>query len=351
AVALGVLKAPDVDMEKIYREVACEPVDASYTVSDKGAVTYIDEVIGKDFDLAAATVQVQNPADHWDIKLDLTYPDVTVKKLKAPTCPDLLSTMSTKYNAGNKNRSNNLELAAQYINGTVLQPGEVFSFNSTVGKRTAARGFKKAGVYTGEGLDEDFGGGICQTSTTLYGACLYANLEIVERKNHMYTVSYWKMAGTDATVSWGSCDYKFKNSKEYPIKIVFECHNGTITCKIYGTEDGYTAYIKNEVYNYTKYETIHKPKDGSKSNSHGANGMTVQTYRYICKNGEVVEKVKEAKSVYRPLNAIVYDGDSGSSSTSKTTTTTKSTSKTTGKTTTTTTKTTTTTTKAENPEG
>lgn len=159
SVGLGVLKAPAVDMEKIYKEVACQPVNASVSVDDQGKASYVDEIVGKDFDLAAATALVEGSSKKsWDIKLTLTQPEVTVKHLKAPTCPDVISNASTRFNAGNKSRSHNLSLAGEKINGLVLQPGEVFSFNGTVGKRTAENGFKTATVYTGEGLDEDFGG-------------------------------------------------------------------------------------------------------------------------------------------------------------------------------------------------
>lgn len=97
-------------------------------------------------------------------------------------------------------------------------PGETFSYNQTVGERTIAAGYKEAGAYAGGKVVQDVGGGICQTSSTLYNAALLANLEIVDRSNHQFLTSYVD-ASRDATVAWGSIDFQFKNTRTYPIKI------------------------------------------------------------------------------------------------------------------------------------
>lgn len=312
---VAVLPAPAVDIQKIYREVKCDPVDASVSVGADGVAVYVDEVVGKDFDVEAAAAAIAQGGSSWDIPLTLTQPAVTVQKLKAPSCPDTLSENSTKYSESNKNRSNNVALAGKYINGLVLQPGEIFSFNGTVGKRTAERGFKSATVYSGEGLDEDYGGGICQTSSTVYYAAIKANLEIVQRTNHYFTVGYWNMPGADATVSWGGPDLKIKNNKEYPIKFVIESGNGRITCKIMGTNtDNTEAYFEYEITKTIPYETVTKApvKGKSNKNTSGANGMVVKTYRIVKRDGKQISKNLEATSTYRPLNAVIYDSDAAS---------------------------------------
>lgn len=324
AISLGisVLPAPAVDIQQIYREVKCDPVDASVTVGEDGVAVYVDEIMGKDFDVTDAEQKIAAGGTSWDIPLTLTAPAVTVQKLKAPTCPDTLSENSTKYSESNENRSNNVKLAGKYINGLVLQPGEVFSFNTTVGKRTKERGFKSATVYSGEGLDEDYGGGICQTSSTVYYAAIKANLEIVQRVNHYFTVGYWNLPGADATVSWGGPDLKIKNNKEYPIKFVIESGNGRITCKIMGTNiDNTEAYFEYEITKTIKYETVMKlPVKGKKNkNTSGSNGMVVKTYRVVKRDGKQVSKKLEATSTYRPLNAVIYDSSAVEDKTTATT--------------------------------
>lgn len=110
-------------------------------------------------------------------------------------------------------------------------PGQSFSYNQTVGKRTIAAGFKVAGVYANGEVTEGVGGGICQVSSTLYNSVLLSNLEVVERHNHSFNPGYVP-AGQDATVSWGGPDFKFKNNRSYPVRIVASVSGGTITVQI-----------------------------------------------------------------------------------------------------------------------
>ncbi len=115
-------------------------------------------------------------------------------------------------------RTKNIKQACKYIDGTVLAPGETFSFNSVVGKRTIARGFAVATVYRGNKVEEGLGGGICQVSTTIFNAALLGNLSIVERNQHSLPVHY-VAGGRDASVSWGTADFKFKNTSGSYMKI------------------------------------------------------------------------------------------------------------------------------------
>ncbi len=129
----------------------------------------------------------------------------------------MLGSFTTKYDGTNTARTTNLKLAASKINETILSPGEEFSYNAIVGERTIAAGYKEAKVYSNGQVVDGLGGGICQISTTLFNAALYANLEITEIHNHQFVPSYVG-AGRDATVVYGSKDFKFKNSN---LTIVF----------------------------------------------------------------------------------------------------------------------------------
>lgn len=163
----------------------------------------------------------------------------------------LLST-ATSETTWNNNRNNNINQACQYISEKVkvLKPGDSFSFNETVGQRTADRGFLTAGTYQNGKVVDDYGGGICQVSTMIYQAALKADLEIVERHNHMFTGSYFD-PGLDATVDWGNLDFKFSNNTEYPIalSIGFDSENRRITVNLYGKlpEDGGHVELASEV--------------------------------------------------------------------------------------------------------
>lgn len=146
------------------------------------------------------------------------------------------ATYTTNY-VNNANRTTNLKLACKAINGTIVQPGQTFSFNKVVGQRTSAKGYKKATIFTGStGTAQSVGGGICQVASTMFNAALIGNLGIVERHQHSQRVSYCPL-GRDAAIYWGSEDFKFKNTTNYPIKIGATCANGKLTITYYVSRD------------------------------------------------------------------------------------------------------------------
>lgn len=130
-----------------------------------------------------------------------------------------ISQYITYFNSGNKNRSHNINLATKAINNYVLFPGEIFSFNQVVGKRTIDKGYLQATVIVRGELSEGIGGGICQVSSTLFNAVDSAGLQIVQRYSHSRNVPYVK-TGRDATVSWSGPDFSFKNQYNQPILIL-----------------------------------------------------------------------------------------------------------------------------------
>ena len=195
----------------------------------------------------------------------------------------------TNASSSSTNRLTNLTLACAAINGTVVQPGETFSFNDTVGERTKAKGYKKATVYQSGEVSEDIGGGVCQVSTTLWNAAMKADCEIVERHEHSRPVSYVDK-GKDATVSWTSQDMKFKNTSDYPMYIVaYVSSNKRVYCEIYGKllPDG--MYIKIE----------------AKTTKTISPGDPVMTYNSLLAKGQTVT-VSEARTGYRAVAYRVY---------------------------------------------
>ena len=212
------------DFDAIHAELLKEPKDASFT--DDGKFNVIDEVVGCRFDVANAKVlwEAAAPAEEVDIPMSVTWPAVTGQQLRDSLFRDLLGTCTTNYWNSTDNRINNVKLASSKIDGTILYPGDVFSYNEVVGQRTVEAGFLPAPAYVDGDVKDEIGGGACQVSSTLYCATLFAFLETVERTNHYFPVHYMQL-GTDATVTIPDeggkvMDVKFRNNRNYPIKIV-----------------------------------------------------------------------------------------------------------------------------------
>ena len=312
------LKTPEVDIDKIYSEVKCAPADAYVVEDSAGNPQFTADIIGKDFDLPAAKNLISSQSDKtsWSIALTLTYPQINLKMVRAPYCLDALSTCTTSYKGSTKERANNVERAADNINtfgdftdGYILQPGEEFSFNKVVGQRTAKNGFMKAPIYLSSGSSEDYGGGICQVSTTIYCAALYANLQITERHNHIYVIHYWPTEGCDATVDWGHLDFRFRNNKEYPIKIKLTHEKGKLTADITGTADGITVKLEPEVTEKTSFNTVYKRPSSENPEgkiSGGDMGKVIKVWKRVYQDGKFVEKKKVSYDRYKPLDKTIY---------------------------------------------
>lgn len=242
------------DFSAIHSAIYAEMVDARY--SDDGKYNVFDETVGCDFDVSEA-VNIWSSTETAGtavVPLSVTRPSVTGEELRGRLYNDLLGTMTTYFPLSTDDRINNVNLAASKVNGTILYPGDLFSYNGIVGERTEEAGFRYAAAYSDGEVVEELGGGACQVSSTLYCATLYARLETVERTCHQFEVAYMDQLGLDATVSWPDPDFKFRNNKTYPIKLVAYCDNDekSITFEIWGTaEDDYTAELKTDRYQYT----------------------------------------------------------------------------------------------------
>ena len=229
---VGTLTMPD--FQKLHDELAVEPADASFTESFE----IVDEVKGCWFEVAEAEEVWKDgtPAELIYIPLELTYPEIGAADLAAMLYRDKLGFQTTYFTGSTENRISNIGLAAGRINDTILMPGEEFSYNETVGQRTEEEGFLSAGAYDNGEVVQEIGGGICQVSSTLYCAMMFAQLETVSRTNHYFKVNYLDY-GLDATVSWPKPDFKFRNSREYPVKIVAytDPDEMSLTVEIWGT--------------------------------------------------------------------------------------------------------------------
>ena len=318
-------KEPEaIDIDKIHSEVYKEPQNAYYT---KDPFTVYPEVEGVDFDVEAARELLKEDKEEYVIKLKITEPEITLEEIGTEAFPDQLSTFTTRYDVSDVDRSTNLRLASEKINGTVLAPGETFSYNKTVGARTVAAGYKNAKVYESGKVVDGIGGGICQVSSTLYNAALLANLEIVERRNHQFVTSYVG-AGRDATVVYGQTDFKFKNTRKYPIRIVVTTNAGILKISIFGLkeENEYTFKFNTKTVSSIPYKTQYiedssLPAGTEKVEQKGANGLITETYIAKMLDGKVVSTELLSKDTYSAMTRIIRRGTKKTSSSSKSTTT------------------------------
>ncbi len=302
-----------INIEKIHDEIYKEPQDAYVS---QNPVEVHPHVNGIDFAISMEEAKqlLLEEKEEYSIPLKITVPEKTTQKLGSEAFPTLLGEYTTIYDISNKNRSINLGLASDKINGTIVLPGETFSYNKTVGERTIAQGYKEAAIYAGGKVVDGIGGGICQLSSTLYNTVLYANLEIVSRTNHRFLTSYVP-TGRDATVSWGTIDFKFKNTRTYPIKIVSSVKNGVVKIGIYGIQEEkeYQVTIQSTVTetipyttNYIEDDTLDKGTQIIEQN--GANGAKSITYKIVTYNGIEVSRSVLSNDTYSPLEKIIRKG-------------------------------------------
>ena len=303
----------EIDIDSIYKEVYKEPKDATFNADP---YELHKEEDGLDFaiTLDEARAMVADRQDTYTIPLKVLKPKITVKSLPQEAFPDQLATYSTTYASSNYNRSTNISLAASAVNGTVLMPGETFSYNGTLGQRTTAKGYREAGAYVNGQVSTEVGGGICQVSSTLYNAALLCNLEIVARTNHSFEPSYVP-AGQDATVSWKSPDFQFKNNREYPIKLVASAGGGRVTFIIYGVKsnDDYEVKIQSSKTGSIPFSTQYVNDDSlpvgtTKVTQSGSNGCRSVTYKILYKNGQEVSRTLINSDTYNPHNQVIAKG-------------------------------------------
>lgn len=271
-------------LQSVYDAIYTEPENAKYDKETGGAT---EAKRGVSFDMEAAKRL-------WDravlgeeifIPFQFTEPEIDEETLLKRLFADCLSKKSTTLSGSSSNRINNITLAAQALNGTVINPGETFDYNSCLGQRTTAKGYREAGAYANGKHVTNVGGGICQPSSTLYYCALYANLKITVRECHYFVVSYLPW-GMDATVSWGGPDFRFVNSREYPIKIKAWVADGYFSLELWGTdEDGSYVQITSDTWEDSDF-------------------YYAQTYRTVYDvNGNQISSAKEAYSRYHKYEA------------------------------------------------
>ena len=312
-IPVKIIKPNDIDIDNIYKEVHKEAQDAYIT---KDPFEIHPHVEGVEFSISIDEVKtmLQEKQEKYTIPLKITKPKVTTDSLGDEAFPNRLATYSTKYSTADVNRTTNIKISVNKINGVVLLPGEEFSYNKVLGPRTPQAGYKLGAAYIGGKVVSDYGGGVCQTSSTLYNAVLLSNLEITSRTSHYFAAAYVPVS-RDATVYWPSLDFKFKNNRKYPIKIKAYTSNGVIKVEIFGTAEGsdYEVELQSYVTSYIPYNTEYKddntlPEGKEVVEQAGTNGIRSEAYKILKKDGKVISKTLLSRDTYSTKARIIRRG-------------------------------------------
>ena len=303
------------DLEKLYADTYVAPIDAAM---DPETFAVTAESYGYHFDLEAAKAQLAQAEFGQALEFPFTAitPAVTAQQLQATLFCDVLGEAKTPYKGSDtNNRNTNLAIACDAIDGIVLLPGESFSYNDTLGERTADKGYKDAPSYVGGLTVDTLGGGICQVSSTLYYSTLFADLEILERHNHGYVSDYIEK-GMDATVTWDGADLRFSNNTNYPIRIEAWRIEGYVHVRILGTDErDYYIKMTYKVLESTPYDTVYEemPSDNPNGYKDGDvivtpyKGYVVRAYKekYSKETDELISREMESYNVYKKRDKVI----------------------------------------------
>lgn len=302
------------DIDEIYANVHTEPVDASYKSGNDFEV--IQEANGIDFDKTVAKQKYAElkSGESAEIELQVVEPKVKLADLGDILFQNKIAEFTSTYDTSDTNRVTNLQIAANKCNNTILYPGDEFSYNEALGHRTTTNGYKTAHSFAGGKVVNTVGGGICQVSSTLYNAVLRANLTITDRTAHGMYVQYVPQS-TDATVVDGSIDFKFRNDRKYPVKLVTTCENGVVTAAVYGIKDAdeATIDIETKILETIAYKTVKENDSSMKKGTtkvvqEPVDGYVSEAYKVYYKNGKEISRELISKDTYSATNEIIKVG-------------------------------------------
>ncbi|MCL2854313.1 MAG: VanW family protein [Defluviitaleaceae bacterium] len=292
------------------------PIDAGYTLED-GRFVIIGHKMGQEVDTAALQaqiIQVLLSCKGGDVVLPLIPVAPRLKEADFAISTQLLGSFTTPFDPSRTERAVNLSTANNYLNNQTILPGETMSVCRVLRPRILENGYVEAGQIINGLPSSGIGGGICQISSTLYMAALYAELDIVERRNHSLMVAYAGPA-TDATLAEGAIDLKIRNSTAFPMLVqsVLSSHGHTVN--IYGHESRpngrhitfEAVLIETMPYDDKFVEDAALPPNYSQIASFGMDGAKYELYKVVAENGEA-KRTKVNTSTYRPLQRIIKIG-------------------------------------------
>ena len=245
------------ELDTIYNQIKAEidrpAIDATLSISDSISIT--PDQVGAEVDIEKLKLLAKNMIEENHKEINIEVPvnitQASIKKAQLSEINGVIGEFTTSFNAKVAGRSANIKLASSKVDALLLMPGQELSFNNATGKISLSTGYKNAPVIVKGELQEGVGGGVCQVSTTLYNSVLYAGLEVLQRRSHSIPSGYVSI-GRDAAVSYGSLDFVFKNSHDYPVYITEWVSGNTVTAKIYGN----TTKHKNKTLSSEVVERI-----------------------------------------------------------------------------------------------
>jgi len=314
-IALKEIDPEPITLDFIKRHTAEKPVDATYTIANhRLIVTESSPGIVLNEKSVKRALEDSNNSPVITVPAKIKQPDVTTESLRESLLGDELGRFSSDFSSSTADRAYNIQLACEKIDGYILAPGEEFSYNEVVGPRTVERGFRMANVYVGNTVQPGIGGGICQVSSTMFNAAVYADLEITERRNHTLPVTYVPM-GRDATVSYGAVDFKFKNTYTKPIEIRAICEGRKNIIIINGCNEHPERKIEIQTEKtgtsapkVVKKEDATLPEGEIKIESPGTNGSSYIAYKIVYENGEKKSSNVLCKSTYKGKDRVEIIG-------------------------------------------
>lgn len=300
--------------EIIAKEIDREVVDSKFDFNG-GNFNISDEVIGYKVDekqLASKIEENIYKLEAIEIPINTIEPKYT--KEYYSKINGIIGSSSTSFKTSGPGRVSNVQLSARAFNGKILHPGENLSYNSTLGPITTKAGYKDAPVIVAGDLQPGVGGGICQTSTTLYNALLRADLTVTERSHHSIPSAYMEK-GLDAVVAGNYLDLKFRNDFDYPIYISSRTVGKTVYFDIYGDKKNrdYTIQMEAKILKVIPHKVREIVKNDMKPGSRkveqqGRNGYKVATYKHKIKNGKVIETKQVSSDYYKEREGIIHIG-------------------------------------------
>jgi vancomycin resistance protein YoaR len=311
-----VFKSNEIDFDKLELVVAktSPPLAPAMATLDEGGKVVLTPEVSRMKLVRAQTARALREAVVGQVpcRLPAMFVDKHVPDSELSRIKEVVSTFSTKFSAGDRSRSSNLKVAAAKLDGVVLMPGEKFSFNEYVGERTAANGFKEAGVYRHGRHEIDWGGGVCQVSTTLFNAVVRANMKVNTRNNHTFLVPYVPV-GCDAAVAYGSYDFVFTNTLDTPVALDSKYETGKLTFTVLGIKD---SGLEVKLVPVVTQVTTHEPKyiedpllkpGEEKEVEKGGKGFRATTTKIVLRNGVEVSR-ETFKSYYKGGPKIIARG-------------------------------------------
>jgi vancomycin resistance protein YoaR len=289
-------------------DVGQAPTDASFDIDgDDLTVVPASSGLGAEEDAVADAVAEAMTAQDRRGEIELTEeePEFTTEDAEDADLSDTIAEFSTAYNS-DPNRDTNLRVSTDRVSGTVLLPGEQFSLNETLGQRTAANGYKPAGVIMDGQMKEDYGGGISQVSTTLFNAAFFAGFDLDEHRAHSRYISRYP-EGRETTIDWTSIDLKFTNTSDEPVVLDMSLSGGEVHARVLGVKTVEVEAGASDRFAFTSPGTVRESGPSCTPQSPGE-GWSITIYRTIrdADSGDVV-KEDDFTTVYRPVNRVVCE--------------------------------------------